>query len=81
MRRHWFGTIDGLHIDWYKKIKNVDRYRVNVKILKKEIKKINLNKITIKNLWDIKIGGYDPSSMQDKHEFGLVVTDSSMEPK
>ena len=27
------------------------------------------------------IGGYDPSSMQEKHEFGLVVASSSLEAK
>ncbi len=34
-----------------------------------------------KNLWFVNIGGYHPSSMQEKHEFGLVVASSSLEAK
>ena len=34
-----------------------------------------------KNLWFVNIGGYHPSSMQEKHEFGLVVASSSSEAK
>jgi len=37
--------------------------------------------ITKKNLWFVNIGGYDPSSMQEKHEFGLVVASSKLEAK
>tara|TARA_B100000941_G_scaffold258311_1_gene208634 strand:+ start:185 stop:514 length:330 start_codon:yes stop_codon:yes gene_type:complete len=41
-----------------------------------------LTKITPKlNLWFVNIGGYDPSSMQEKHEFGLVVASSKFEAK
>ena len=36
---------------------------------------------TQKNLWFVNIGGYDPTSMQEKHEFGLVVASSSLEAK
>ena len=38
-------------------------------------------KITKKYLWFVNIGGYDPSSMQEKHEFGLVVAKSSLDAK
>jgi hypothetical protein len=33
------------------------------------------------NLWFVNIGGYDPNSMQEKHEFGLVVASSKLEAK
>ena len=33
------------------------------------------------NLWFVNIGGYDPNSMQDKNEFGLVVASSKLEAK
>jgi len=33
------------------------------------------------NLWFVNIGGYDPNSMQEKHEFGLVVAKSPLEAK
>ncbi len=32
-------------------------------------------------MWFVNIGGYDPSSLQEKHEFGLVVASSSLEAK
>ena len=79
LRNDWFGSPHGLHIDSYKKIDSIDGYKIYLrknenkdfknKILKKE-------KIPNKKLWFVNIGGYDPSSMQEKHEFGLVVASS-----
>jgi len=84
LRNDWFGSIDGLHIDSYKKIKYVDGYKIYLKNFEKNkmknkesVKQIN----TQKNLWFVNIGGYDPTSMQEKHEFGLVVASSSLEAK
>ena len=37
--------------------------------------------VSQKNLWFVNIGGYDPSSLQEKHEFGLVVASSKLEAK
>ena len=84
LRKDWFGTLKGLHIDSYKKINYVDGYKINLKNI--ENKKIRNNKPVIgisgkKNLYFVNIGGYDPSSMQEKHEFGLVVASSSLEAK
>jgi len=58
--------IKGLHNFEKNKIKN-----------KQSFNQINPKK----NLWFVNIGGYDPSSMQEKHEFGLVVASSSLEAK
>ena len=84
LRNDWFGADNGLHIDSYKKIDSIDGYKINLKnkennesknkILKKE-------KITNQKLWFVNIGGYDPSSMQEKHEFGLIVASSPSEAK
>ena len=84
LRNDWFGSNTGFHIDSYKKIDSIDGYKINLinkennepknKILKKE-------KISNKKLWFVNIGGYDPSSMQEKHEFGFVVASSSSEAK
>ena len=84
LRRDWFGTFEGLHIDSYKKINYVDGYKINLKNI--ENKKIKNEKSFIrdnnkKNLWFVNIGGYDPLSMQEKHEFGLVVASSSLDAK
>ena len=54
-----------------------------LQILKKQIKNnkhFNGN-TSKKNLWFVNIGGYDPSSMQEKHEFGLVVASDKFEAK
>ena len=82
LRREWFGKFEGLHIDSYKKINYVDGYKVNLKNI--ENNKLKKNKFFDKNypklnLWFVNIGGYDPSSMQEKHEFGLVVASSKFE--
>ena len=84
LRKNWFGSIDGLHIDSYKKIEYIDGYKMYLKNFEKnKIKnKQSVNQINPqKNLWFVNIGGYDPSSMQEKHEFGLVVASSSLEAK
>ena len=84
LRRDWFGIREGLHIDSFKKITYVDGYKINLKnIDNKKLKnnKIPNEKITKKSLWFVNIGGYDPSSMQEKHEFGLVVAKSSLDAK
>ena len=78
LRSDWFGSMQGLHIDSYKKIKYVDGYKINLKNCEKDKKLVNLKKLQ-KQLWFINIGGYNPFSMQEKHEFGLVVASSSLE--
>ncbi len=83
LRKDWFGSSKGLHIDSYKKIKYIDGYKINLinfekdKIEKKQLVK---NKAK-KNLWFVNIGGYNPNSMQEKHEFGLVIASNKLEAK
>ena len=84
LRNDWFGSFEGLHIDSYKKINYVDGYKINIKNIENE--KLKKNKFHNENrsqlnLWFVNIGGYDPSSMQEKHEFGLFVAKSSLEAK
>ena len=84
LRNDWFGSDNGLHIDSYKKIDSIDGYKIN--LINKESREPQ-NKISKKGrmsnkkLWFVNIGGYDPNSMQEKHEFGLVVASSSSEAK
>ncbi len=83
LRKDWFGSSKGLHIDSYKKIQYIDGHKINLinvernKIGKKQLVK----KIPKKNLWFVNIGGYNPTSMQEKHEFGLVIASSKLEAK
>ncbi|MBO8219721.1 DUF1543 domain-containing protein [Prochlorococcus marinus] len=83
LRKGWFGSIDGLHIDSYKKIYSVDGYKIKLKKSQNKKSKINLIKKTkdSKKLWFINLGGYDPKSMQEKHEFGLVVASNASDAK
>ena len=84
LRNDWFGSPKGLHIDSYKKIKYIDGYKINLinfekgNIDKKQLVKKNKTK---KYLWFVNIGGYDPTSMQEKHEFGLVTASNKLEAK
>ena len=83
LRNDWFGAPKGFHIISYKKIKYLDGYKINLRNV--ENLKINnkfFNKSNPKkNLWFVNIGGYDPSSLQEKHEFGLVKATNKLEAK
>ena len=84
LRNDWFGSDNGLHIDSYKKIDSIDGYKIN--LINKESRepqnKISKKgRISNKKIWFVNIGGYDPNSMQEKHEFGLVVASSFSEAK
>ena len=73
-----------MHIESYKKIKYLDGYIINLRNV--ENLKINNNKFsnksnTKKNLWFVNIGSYDPSSMLEKYEFGLVIATNKLEAK
>ena len=83
LRNDWFGSNNGFHIDSYKKIVSIDGYKINLRKRSREPKnKILKNKkISNKKLWFVNIGGYDPSSMQEKHEFGLIVASNPSEAK
>jgi len=81
LRNSWFGNLEGFHIDSYKRINVVDGYRINVKQRCKNNKNYQNNTDPELKLWFVNIGGYDPSSMQEKHEFGLIVAASSNEAK
>ena len=84
LRKDWFGSPKGLHIDSYKKIKHVDGYKINLINFERDtinVKQLVKNNKSKKHLWFVNIGGYDPTSMQEKHEFGLVVASSNLEAK
>jgi len=84
LRKDWFGSSRGLHIDSYKKIQYIDGYKINLinvenhKIEKRQLEKKLKPK---KTLWFVNIGGYNPTSMQEKHEFGLVIASNKLEAK
>ena len=82
LRKDWFGSLKGLHIDSYKKIQYIDGHKINLKIVEKH--KIGKKQLVKKNnakkyLWFVNIGGYNPTSMMEKHEFGLVIASNKLE--
>jgi hypothetical protein len=84
LRKDWFGSSKGLHIDSYKKIKYIDGYKINLINFEKD--KIEKKKLVKKNkikklLWFVNIGGYNSTSMQEQHEFGLVIASNKLEAK
>ena len=84
LRNDWFGSPKGLHIDSYKKIKHIDGYKINLinfETDKKDAKKLVTRNESKKHLWFVNIGGYHPTSMQEKHEFGLVAASTKLEAK
>ena len=84
LRNDWFGSSKGLHIDSYKRIQYIDGHKINLinfendTIEKNQLVKKNKSK---KNLWFVNIGGYNPTSMMEKHEFGLVIASNKLEAK
>ena len=84
LRKDWFGSPKGLHIDSYKKIRYIDGYKINLidsEKDKKDEKQLVKKNNAKKHLWFVNIGGYDPTSMQEKHEFGLVTAKTKLEAK
>nr|WP_245154736.1 DUF1543 domain-containing protein [Prochlorococcus marinus] len=84
LRNDWFGSPNGLHIDSYKKIEYIDGYKINLINFekdKKEKKQLVKKRKAHKFLWFVNIGGYSPTSMQEKHEFGLVIASTKLEAK
>ena len=83
LRKDWFGSPKGLHIDSYKKIKYIDGYKINLISFEKD--KIDKNQLAKKkakkHLWFVNIGGYNRTSMQEKHEFGLVAASTKLDAK
>ena len=71
----------GLHIDSYKKIKYIDGYKINLIYFEKDKKQLVKKNKAKKHLWFVNIGGYNPTSMQEKHEFGLVIASNKLEAK
>lgn len=81
LRKDWFGSIKGLHIDSYKKISSIDGFKINLINMNEQNNNSNQEINLRKKLWFVNVGGYDPTCMQEKHDFGLVVAETSTEAK
>ena len=83
LRQEWFGLTTGLHIDSYKVIQHVDGYTIELIERNEEENSKQTTSLNTKNekLWFINLGGYDRNSLQELHQFGLVVAPSKQAAK
>src|SRR5262249_36639212 len=72
LRQHWFGTVPGLHLDAYLEVRFVDGFRIELRRKPSEDRK---------KLYFVNLGGYDPASVAELHQFGLFVASSPAEAK
>ena len=83
LKQQWFGLQSGLHIDSYKAIQSVDGYAIEL-IKRREVSKEHhqaSSSAMNDQLWFINLGGYDRDSLQELHQFGLVVAPSKQAAK
>ena len=83
LRQQWFGLLSGLHIDSYKAIQHVDGYAIELIKGRGVCREQQQKAPTAMNdqLWFINLGGYDRDSLQELHQFGLVVAPSKQAAK
>ncbi|MER5081895.1 DUF1543 domain-containing protein [Providencia stuartii] len=72
LREAWFGDKDKIHIDGYATINWVDGFKIE---LHQE------PSLTTQRLYFINVGGYQPSTLAELHEFDLFVAESAAEAK
>ena len=83
LRQQWFGLLSGLHIDSYVAVTHVDGYSVELIADDAELAGPDQGKTGSQTdrLWFINVGGYDRASLQEQHQFGLVVAPSKQAAK
>jgi len=72
LRKRWFGTVQGLHLDAYLEVKFVDRFRIELR---------RDPSAQPEKLYFVNLGGYDPASVAELHQFGLFVASTVTDAK
>jgi len=72
LRQEWFGDLEGLHLDSYMQVRNIDGYNIEIKETPNEQEE---------RLFFVNMGGYDPSNILELHQIGLFVAKSPKEAK
>ena len=72
LRKNWFGTVKGLHLDSYKAIKGADGYQISLHDNPQNFDK---------KLYFVNLGGYDKNKLNELHEFALFVASDKNEAK
>ena len=78
LKHQWFGLKRGLHIDSYVAVEHVDGYKVELIQSQHEWPAEMDAKLSkgSDQLWFVNLGGYDSGSLQELHQFGLIVAPS-----
>ena len=74
IRKGWFGTQKGLHLDSYVHLRHVDGYRIHLTQKAPE-------QPTGKQLYFVNFGGYFANKLAEYHDFTVVVADSPQSAK
>ncbi|AAV82419.1 DUF1543 domain-containing protein [Idiomarina loihiensis] len=74
IRKGWFGTQKGLHLDSFVHLHHVDGYRIHLTSEAHE-------KPEEKRLYFVNFGGYFPNKLAEYHDFTVVVADSPQSAK
>lgn len=73
LRRQWFGSRQGLHLDAWMAVHAIDGWSVQLRQCSPEPRP--------ERLWFVNLGGYRPDSLAELHHFGLVVARSAQAAK
>lgn len=73
LRRQWFGSRQGLHLDAWMAVRAIDGWAVGVGREPPEPRP--------ERLWFVNLGAYRPDSLAELHQFGLVVARTSQAAK
>ncbi|APC91947.1 MULTISPECIES: DUF1543 domain-containing protein [Francisella] len=72
LRKNWFGSVKGLHLDSYKAVKGADGYKISLQ---------DKPQVSDKKLYFVNLGGYVKSKLNELHEFGLFVATDKTQAK
>ena len=75
LKRQWFGTRRGLHIDSYRRVQLVDGFKVSIS------RDCAAPTEQAMKLWFVNLGAYSPTEMAEQHRFGVVAARSSQAAK
>ena len=81
LKRQWFGSRKGLHLDSYTRIENVDGYAVELNRSMNPTVMPEPVQAPIQKLWFVNMGGYDASSLLELHQIGCVVAPTAQAAK
>ena len=77
LRRQWFGSRKGLHLDAWMAVHTIDGWTVRLQPLQPGVGTAP----RAERLWFVNLGGYRPDSLAELHHFGLVVAASPQAAK